>query len=422
MFGFLAQLLAWCYDLIPNYAIAITLFTVILMAAVTPFTIKSMRSAAEMARLQPEIKKLQDQYKNDKIKQNEEMQALFKEHGVNPLGGCIPALLPMPIFFIIFRLLRGMTARKTGVFSPLVRVVRHQIGGGAGYVEPHYIAYKTSLHQHIVASDGHLRSFGMDLAQAARDHHSSWLVAIPFYALIVIMTITQYWQQRQMNIRNPQAAANQQTKLMMQIFPAFYALISLSIPASVVVYLLISGLFRMAQQTLSYRFDPVLARPAIPPATIDAKSRPVPAGAKAALTGGGSKAATPDAAISKARSSGGLFGSLREAANQAKEEAAAKRPPAQKGSRAAAPLTSAGNGAAKNGAAKNGASKNGAFTNGASTNEAPANGGTGGHRSGTQEAVDPPRNGSGAGSPLSVRPSGRAAPPTGGGKRSKKGR
>ena len=418
MFGFLAQLLAWCYDLIPNYAIAITLFTVILMAAVTPFTIKSMRSAAEMARLQPEIKKLQDQYKNDKIKQNEEMQALFKEHGVNPLGGCIPALLPMPIFFIIFRLLRGMTARKTGVFSPLVRVVRHQIGGGAGYVEPHYIAYKTSLHQHIVASDGHLRSFGMDLAQSARDHHSSWLVAIPFYALIVIMTITQYWQQRQMNIRNPQAAANQQTKLMMQIFPAFYALISLSIPASVVVYLLISGLFRMAQQTLSYRFDPVLARPAIPPATIDAKSRPVPAGAKAALTGGSSKGSTPDAAISKARSSGGLFGSLREAANQAKEEAA-KRPQTAKGSRPPRPRTDE---VSKNGTSKNGASKNGASTNGSPKSGASKNDGSSLFRSGTQNAVGPPRNGSGAGSPLSVRPSGRAAPPAGGGKRSKKGR
>ena len=79
MFGFLAQLLAWCYDLVPNYAVAIALFTLIIMLGVTPFTIKGMRSAAEMSRLQPEMKKLQDQYKNDKIKQNEEMQALFRE-------------------------------------------------------------------------------------------------------------------------------------------------------------------------------------------------------------------------------------------------------------------------------------------------------------------------------------------------------
>src|ERR1700676_1804941 len=141
MFGFLAQLLAWCYDVWPNYAGMIALFTLIVMAAVTPFTIKGMRSAAEMSRLQPEMKKLQDQYKNDKVKQNEEMQALFKEHGVNPLGGCLPTLLPLPIFFIIFRLLERLNGHHTGAFAPLVRLVRHQIGGTGGYVAPHYLAY-----------------------------------------------------------------------------------------------------------------------------------------------------------------------------------------------------------------------------------------------------------------------------------------
>src|SRR5579872_2443310 len=129
MFGFLAQLLAWCFDVVPNYAVAITLFTLIVMAAVTPFTIKGMRSAAEMSRLQPEMKRLQDEYKNDRIKQNEEMQKLFKEHGVNPLGGCLPTLLPLPIFFIIFALLRKLSSRHNGVFSPLVRVLRHLPAG-----------------------------------------------------------------------------------------------------------------------------------------------------------------------------------------------------------------------------------------------------------------------------------------------------
>src|SRR5580658_9991634 len=149
MFGFLAQLLAWCFDVVPNYAVAILLFTSIVMLAITPFTIKSMRSAAEMARLQPEMKRLQDQYKNDRVKQNEEMQALFKEHGVNPLGGCLPMLLPLPIFFIIFRLLRALSSRHNGAFSPLVRLVRGQVGGTAGYVTPHYLTYSSTLNHAI---------------------------------------------------------------------------------------------------------------------------------------------------------------------------------------------------------------------------------------------------------------------------------
>src|ERR1700730_17621128 len=287
MFGLLAQLLNWCYTLWPNYLGMVLLFTLILMVAITPFTVKGMRSAEEMARLQPEIEKLQDQYKNDRVKQNEEMQALFKEHGVNPLGGCLPTLLPLPIFFIVFRLLERMNGHHTGAFAPLVRLVRHQVGGAGGYVAPHYMAYSSKLAQSIIRGDGHLKALGMDLSQTARAPHASFGQAIPYYALIVVMTASQYWQQRQINKRNPAAAnANPQMKMTMQLFPAFYAVISLNIPATVVFYLLISGLFRMAQNYISYTYDPVLKRASVPigagasggsdggGGAIEAKSRP----------------------------------------------------------------------------------------------------------------------------------------------------
>jgi len=394
LFGFLAQLLAWCYDIVPNYGVAIVLFTFILMAAVTPFTIKSMRSAAEMSRLQPEIKKLQDQYKNDKVKQNEEMQALFKEHGVNPLGGCLPTLLPLPIFFIVFRLLERLTSRHNGVFAPLVRVMRQQTTG-TGYVSPHYLSYKASLTQHIIASNGHLKAFGMDLAATARGHHKNVVEAIPFFALIVLMTAFQYLQQRQMNVRNPQAAnANPQMKTTMQIFPAFYALISLNLPASVVVYLLVSGMFRMAQQSLSYRFDPILARAATPPDTIEAKSRPAPVGG-GALGKANAGAPSPAGALGRTPAKkGGLLASLREAAEQAKAPPAGQAP---RNGKKSAPISGAKAG-------------NEARTdrNGGASPAAP------GEKS--------PGRGGGGASPLSVRPSGRITPPGSGEKRPKKGR
>jgi YidC/Oxa1 family membrane protein insertase len=337
MFGVLAQLLNWCYTLWPNYLGMVLLFTLILMVLITPFTVKGMRSAAEMARLQPEIKKLQDQYKNDRIKQNEEMQALFKEHGVNPLGGCLPTLLPLPIFFIVFRLLERLNGHRTGVFAPLVRLVRGQVAGSGGYVAPHYLSYSAKLTQSIIKGGGHLKAFGMDLSQTARAHHSSVGQALPYYILIVVMTASQYWQQRQINRRNPAAAnANPQMKMTMQLFPFFYAVISLNIPATVVFYLLISGLFRMAQNYISYTYDPVLKRAAVPIGTggsdggggspaIEAKSRakaPVPAAAapssKAALGSGrtGSKAtAAPPPA-----KQGGFMERLRAQAAEAKAQ------------------------------------------------------------------------------------------------------
>jgi YidC/Oxa1 family membrane protein insertase len=338
MFGFLAQLLNFCYSIWPNYLGMVVIFTLILMVVITPFTVKGMRSAAEMSRLQPEIKKLQDQYKNDRIKQNEEMQALFKEHGVNPLGGCLPTLLPLPIFFIVFRLLERLNGHKTGAAAPLVRLVRGQVGGSGGYVAPHYLPYHDKLTQAIIRDGGHLRAFGMDLAAKARDHHSSVGAAIPFYALIIVMTASQYWQQRQINQRNPAAAnANPQMKMTMQLFPAFYAIISLNIPATVVFYLLISGLFRMAQNGISYRYDPVLknAMQPLPSGTegsIEAKSRakepaalPPPRdgarGGAGSRPGGGGRAPAKAAPPADTPKPGGFMERLRAQAAEAKAQA-----------------------------------------------------------------------------------------------------
>jgi len=317
MFGVLAQLLNWCYTLWPNYLGMVLMFTLILMIVITPFTVKGMRSAAEMARLQPEIKKLQDQYKNDRIKQNEEMQALFKEHGVNPLGGCLPTLLPLPIFFIVFRLLERMNGHKSGAFASLVRVARGEVGGSGGYVAPHYLAYHDKLTQSIIHSGGQLKAFGIDMAQTALNHHSSVGKALPYYILIVVMTGCQYWQQRQINQRNPAAAnANPQMKMTMQLFPIFYAFISVRIPATVVFYLLISGLFRMAQNAISYRYDPVLKRAMDPiaassaAAPIEAKSEPKSLPARSAAAVGKSSGSTgkPTGSTGKPAGSSGRSG------------------------------------------------------------------------------------------------------------------
>jgi hypothetical protein len=165
-----------------------------------------------------------------------------------------------------------------------------------------------------------MKSFGMNLAATARQHHPSPAAAVPFYLLIVIMTAAQYWQQRQISNRMPAGSQNQQTKLMMQLFPAFYAVISINIPASVVFYLLVSSVFRMIQTTLSYRYDPVMAPPAQPPAEITVGSRPkAPAGNGRNGAASGARAAAVVAEPKK-----GFFASLRETAEQTRREQPAK--------------------------------------------------------------------------------------------------
>src|SRR5579875_1086332 len=98
----IAAILAFFYALIPNYGFAIIMLTVLVMVIIAPLQIKSTRSMLAMQKLQPELKRLQAQHKNDRAALNEAMMALYREHGVSPLGGCLPMLLPFPVFFALF--------------------------------------------------------------------------------------------------------------------------------------------------------------------------------------------------------------------------------------------------------------------------------------------------------------------------------
>src|SRR3954467_3122673 len=113
----LASGLNFFYSLVPNYGIAIILLTIVVMLVLTPFTVKSTRSMLAMQRLQPEIKRLQQQHKNDRQALNEAMMAFYKEHNVNPMRGCLPLLLQMPVFFALYRAIRGLTHNPPKVLT-----------------------------------------------------------------------------------------------------------------------------------------------------------------------------------------------------------------------------------------------------------------------------------------------------------------
>src|SRR5438445_13782629 len=108
----IAAVLAFFYSLIPNFAVAIVLLTVLMMIVLTPLTIKQTRSMLVMQKLQPELKKLQEKHKNDRQALNEAVMALYKEHNANPLGGCLPMLLPFPVFIALFQVLEKLTRKR----------------------------------------------------------------------------------------------------------------------------------------------------------------------------------------------------------------------------------------------------------------------------------------------------------------------
>ena len=96
------------YGVIPSYGLTIILLTILVRVVLIPLTIKQIRSMSAMQRLQPELKKLQAKYKGDRQKMNEELMKLYREHGVNPLGGCFPLVMQLPVFIALYSVLRAV--------------------------------------------------------------------------------------------------------------------------------------------------------------------------------------------------------------------------------------------------------------------------------------------------------------------------
>ena len=98
-------LLNWLYSIFGNYGIAIILVTVILKALFWPITQKGLKSMKNMQKLQPKMVKIKEKYKDDAARMNQEVMNLYKTYKVNPLGGCLPMVLQIPVFFALYKVL-----------------------------------------------------------------------------------------------------------------------------------------------------------------------------------------------------------------------------------------------------------------------------------------------------------------------------
>jgi len=256
-FKLFASILAFFYAITTNYALAIILLTLLVMIVVTPLTLKGTRSMMMMQQLQPEMRKIQARYKDDRQKLNEELLKFYKENNINPLGGCLPLLVQMPVFLVLYQVLRGLTRRVS------------DLGSGAGWMsgqfslpgaspskppdlvrvfDPAWINHSTKMYQNLSTST-QMEAFGMDLSESAsKALQQGVLHASPFLVLIAIVAVTGFVQQRQIQGRNPNAQVNPQQQMIMKIMPIFLPVISFGLPAGLVLYFAVSNMYRIAQQ------------------------------------------------------------------------------------------------------------------------------------------------------------------------------
>jgi YidC/Oxa1 family membrane protein insertase len=273
LFDGIAWVLSFFYGLWPSYGGAIILLTLVVMVVMTPLTLKGTRSMMAMQRLQPEMKRIQDKYKDDREKLNEELLAFYRENNINPVGGCLPLLLQMPVFIVLYRVVSGLTLAGTKVGVP-VGWAGGQAGRGLGLTEapegvvdqafePAYLDHSSELYRSLAGSD-EMPFLGLDLAKSTSQAFSLGVVdALPYLLMIALVAGTGWYQQRQMQARST-SAPNPQQQTISRVMLFFLPAISFGLPAGVVLYFIVSNLYRVGQQayitrTLYRGDDPIPA-------------------------------------------------------------------------------------------------------------------------------------------------------------------
>ncbi len=254
LYDAIAALLAWLYAL-PGvgYGGSIILLTVVVMVVMMPLTLSATRSTLKMQHFQPELKRIQREYADDREEMNRQMMALYQEQGINPVGGCVPMLAQLPVFLVLFGVVRGITRRVSEeAFFEVTNAVRPAMGLApldGDQFDPRFVRPDTELYQDLV-SETTMKFGPIDLAATARDQFTESFVGfLPYLVLILFVVAASYYQQRQVMARRSNAAAvNPQQQAIMRFMPLVTGFTSFIFPAALVVYFAVSGVFRIGQQ------------------------------------------------------------------------------------------------------------------------------------------------------------------------------
>jgi YidC/Oxa1 family membrane protein insertase len=217
MFDFIAKpclwFMNWIHGFIPNYGIAIIILTILTKVLLWPLGNKSYKSMNEMRRMQPLMAEIREKYKNDKKKMNEEMMKLYRVYKVNPLGGCLPMLVQLPVFFALYRMLYEAIELRHAPFF--------------GWIND-------------LSAPDRLFSFDFSIPLMEPPY------GIP--VLTIIMGATMFLQQKM----TPTPGDPTQAK-MMTFMPLIFTFIFINFSSGLVLYWLVNNLASIAQQSYVYK-------------------------------------------------------------------------------------------------------------------------------------------------------------------------
>jgi YidC/Oxa1 family membrane protein insertase len=266
-------LLAFFYEPFNSLGIAIILLTIVVMLVQFPLIAKQTRSMIQMQRVQPEIKRIQQKYKDDKQKQNEELLKFYQENKINPLAGCLPILVTLPIGLAVFRTFHLGVQRhipQTGRFSQLYTDLcgDRSVSQCTDYLKDHQP--KT------------LYFLGMNLdwsaSQVQKELAGHWVQWLPYFFLVGLVILTGWYQVKQTQARQLRQGGtppNQQMQMITRVMPVVFGFISYTLNAATTLYFVVSNLWRIGQQhfVLSKMYEEAIAKGEIKPAAAPGKDK-----------------------------------------------------------------------------------------------------------------------------------------------------
>lgn len=238
------KLLTVLYGFTHNYGVAIILLTILIRLILYPLMQKQMVSMREMQKIQPLMKEVQEKYKNDKERLNKELMALYKEHKVNPMSGCLPLLIQMPILILLFQ-----TLRVFKYHIPNTEIINGGFLWIANQVEilkdglPVIVGGLAAPEQLIGLGDG---IFGIE-----------YIGILPF-----LVGGSMYIQQKMTSTGSTTGkdggSAQQTQKMMTIMMPLMIGFMSFSLPSGLTLYWFTSTLLGIGQQYLTNKKMPTM--------------------------------------------------------------------------------------------------------------------------------------------------------------------
>ncbi|MEU2352613.1 membrane protein insertase YidC [Streptomyces misionensis] len=222
------------------WGLSIVSLVILIRICLIPLFVKQIKATRAMQTLQPEMKKIQERYKNDKQRQSEEMMKLYKEAGTNPLSSCLPILAQSPFFFALYHVLNGIAS-----------------GTKIGYINADLLA--SARKAHIFGAP--LAAKFLDGADTVQKLGASLTdVRVVTAVMIVLMSASQFYTQRQLMTKNVDTTVKtpfmQQQKMLMYVFPIMFAFFGIRFPVGVLIYWLTTNVWTMGQQMYVIRNNP----------------------------------------------------------------------------------------------------------------------------------------------------------------------